>query len=101
MTPGGVIGLVEWFRPGEYERVDRALEHLARLGIADLRTGISWADWAAPGGPAWYAWLLPRLAGRLHVLPCCHYTPPPLGLEPRTCAPPRETSLFAAFVREI
>ena len=40
-----VIGMVEWFRPGEYERVESVLADLASLGIHELRTGVWWADW--------------------------------------------------------
>jgi CDP-paratose 2-epimerase len=96
-----VIGLVEWFRPGEHDRVERGIGHLRTLGVQHVRTGVSWADWAAPGGREWYDWLLPRLAAELTVLPCCHYTPPSLGVEPRTSAPPREPRAFAAFLHHI
>ena len=101
MKPTGTVGLVEWFRPGERDRVELAIEHLNRLGVSHLRTGVSWADWASPGGHEWYAWLLPRLDEALDVLPCFHYTPPSLGVEPRTSAPPRDVSEFAAFLGQI
>jgi CDP-paratose 2-epimerase len=101
MKPVRIVGLVEWFRPAERERVDQALEHLQRLGVTHLRTGVSWADWAAAGGPDWYAWLLPRLAAEVDVLPCFHYTPPSLGVEPRTSAPPRDLSAFAGFLHQM
>ena len=59
---GPQIGLVEWFRPGEYERVETVLADVRALGLQDLRTGIAWSDWYASEGDGWYAWLLPRLA---------------------------------------
>jgi CDP-paratose 2-epimerase len=101
MTRPPSIGLVEWFRLGEHARVDRAIEHLQRLGVDRLRTGVSWADWASADGPGWYEWLLPRLAEHVEVLPCFHYTPPPLALEPRSSAPPRDVSSFAVFLERI
>ena len=101
MTAGKSVGLVEWFRPGEHDRVERALAHLRRLDVTQLRTGVSWADWAAPGGGEWYDWLLPRLYDEVDVLPCFHYTPPSLGVEPRTSAPPRDLSAFAAFLQRV
>lgn len=70
------IGLMEWFRPGEHERVEAVLGDLQRLKISHLRTGISWAEWYTPAGQAWYEWLFPRLARQLNVLPCFVYTPP-------------------------
>jgi CDP-paratose 2-epimerase len=101
MKPAHTVGLVEWFRPAERDRVERAIDHLCRLGVRHLRTGVSWADWAAPGGHEWYEWLLPRLREAVDVLPCFHYTPPSLGIEPRTSAPPRDLSSFAAFLDDV
>jgi CDP-paratose 2-epimerase len=92
------LGVVEWLRPGEHERAERLIEGLRRIGVSDLRTGISWADCHTPGGRAWYDWLLPRLAAELNVLPCFTYTPPSLGIEPKTSAPPRDLKAYADFL---
>jgi CDP-paratose 2-epimerase len=92
------IGAVEWFRPGEHDRVDRVLDDLQALGIAELRTGISWADWHTPEGEAWYAWLFPQLARRVNILPCFLYTPPSWGLAAKTSAPPRDAQSYADFL---
>lgn len=94
----GSLGVAEWFRPGERERAERVLADLAVLGIRDLRTGISWADWFTPEGQGWYAWLLPRLAREVRVLPCVGYTPPSLGIEPKTASPPRRPRDFADWL---
>src|SRR5436190_20415508 len=83
-TAKPVIGMLEWFRPGEHDRVDRVLEDLRVLGVNELRTGISWADYHTPEGEAWYAWLFPQLSRHVSVLPCFVYTPPSLGLAPKT-----------------
>src|SRR5687768_7561861 len=82
------IGLVEWLRPGEYERVESVLADVRALGIQELRTGICWADWYTSEGDGWYAWLLPRLAQDVHILPCFLYTPPSLGIVPKFSSPP-------------
>ena len=92
------IGVLEWFRPGEHDRVDRVLADMDALGVRELRTGVSWADWHTPEGEAWYAWLFPRLASRVNVLPCFLYTPPSWGVAPKTSAPPRETRSYADFL---
>src|SRR5687768_4243924 len=76
--PAPLIGLLEWFRPGEYERVEQVLTDIRSLRVTELRTGLSWADWHTPGGAEWYDWLLPRLAAEVNVLPCLVYTPPSL-----------------------
>ena len=95
------IGALEWFRIGEHDRVDRVLDDLAALGVTQLRTGVSWADWHTPEGEAWYAWLLPQLARRVSVLPCFNYTPPSIGLHPRTNAPPRNWRDFPNFIDQM
>src|SRR5437764_183051 len=92
------IGLVEWFRPGEYERVERVLADAKALEVEDLRTGISWADWYASEGDGWYAWLLPRLAKEVQVLPCVMYTPPSLGVVPKFSSPPIAPKTYADFI---
>ena len=91
-------GLVEWFRPGEYERVERVLEKAVALNIQEIRTGICWADWYTSEGDGWYAWLLPRLAAQVRVLPCFLYTPPSLGIAPKFSSPPRTPKAYADFL---
>lgn len=91
-------GVVEYFRPGEHERVERVLAELGSLGIRRLRTGISWADCYSEGGRAWYDWLLPRLGRNVELLPCFAYTPPSLGVVAKTSAPPRDLKAYADFL---
>jgi CDP-paratose 2-epimerase len=100
-TAEQTIGLVEWFRPGEYEQVERALADCRVLGVKALRTAVSWADWYTRAGQEWYAWLLPRLAAEIDLLPCFLYTPPSLGLEPKTAAPPRNPQAYADFLDQM
>lgn len=84
---GPRLGLIEWLRPGEHERAEAICDDLARLGVTELRTHVSWADWHTEDGPDWYDWLIPTLARRANVLPCFMYTPPRSGSGPRH--PPR------------
>ncbi|SNB47497.1 GDP-mannose 4,6-dehydratase [Geobacter sp. DSM 9736] len=91
-------GIVEWFRPGEYARVDRVLADLKKIGVRRLRTGISWADWHGRSGEKWYEWLIPRIAAQVEFLPCVLYTPPSIGEENKTSAPPRRLQDYADFV---
>jgi CDP-paratose 2-epimerase len=92
------IGLVEWFQVGEYRRVEEVLADLTRLGVTELRTGISWADYYTPQGQAWYQWLIPTLARQVKVLPCFLYTPPSLGIKPKTSSPPARPKDYADFL---
>ncbi len=93
-----LVGLVEWFRPGEYESVEKVLADLETLGVTELRTGVSWADWCTPEGEGWYSWLLPRLASQVNLLPCFAYTPPSLGIAPKSSSPPREPKAYADWL---
>ena len=97
-APRPLVGLVEWLHIGDRERVERLLADMEALGVTELRTGISWADWHRPEGPEWYRWLMPRLAREVNVLPCFLYTPPSEALAPKTCAPPRNPKAYADFL---
>lgn len=96
-----VLGLVEWFRLGEYTRVEHVLERLGALGIKHFRTAVSWADWHTAQGPQWYEWLLPRLAKQVNLLPCFLYTPLSLGVAATTTSPPRDPKAYADFLDQI
>lgn len=60
------IGILEWFHLNDYDRVERAVSQLKLLGIKELRTGVSWADYLTPEGEIWYDWLIPK--GSSHLL---------------------------------
>lgn len=95
------MGILDWFRPGEHEQVERVLADMRALRVRDLRTGISWADWHTVEGQHWYGWLIPRLVDEVELLPCLLYTPPSLAVAPRTSAPPREPRSYADFVDQM
>lgn len=89
---------VEWFRVGEYERGERVLADLKAVGVQDLRINVSWADWCTREGQEWYAWLFPRLAEEVTLLPCFLSTPPSLGVVPKPSSPPRAPKAYADFL---
>ncbi|MBV9943287.1 MAG: NAD-dependent epimerase/dehydratase family protein [Solirubrobacterales bacterium] len=95
------LGIVQYFHMGDHDAVEQALEALAELPIKHLRTSISWCDWVREGGEEWYAWLLPKLVERAAVLPCFLYTPPHLGLLPKSSSPPRDPQAFGEFVEMV
>jgi CDP-paratose 2-epimerase len=99
--PPRAFGVVEWFRPGEHERVLAALDGMGRAGVSFLRTHLSWAEYHRPGGEAWYDWLIPTLAERIELLPCVHYTPPSLSRTGRASGPPRRLLDYADFVDHV
>jgi CDP-paratose 2-epimerase len=95
---GPRVGLVEWFRPGDRDRVEAVLQDMDALGVEELRTAVCWADWYASEGDGWYAWLLPRLAQQVKILPCFIYTPPCLGIVPKVSSPPQTPKAYADFI---
>ncbi|MCW0398501.1 ADP-L-glycero-D-manno-heptose-6-epimerase [Xanthomonas sacchari] len=95
------IGLIEWLRIGDEDAVHALLRDMRELGVRRLRTQFSWADWHTAEGERWYAWLMPLLSAHCEVLPCFCYTPPSLGLEPRTASPPRDSKAFADFIDQV
>lgn len=97
-TKTPVLGILEWFRPGEYEEVKNTINDLENLGIKHLRTGISWADWYVDGTEEWYDWLFEELKGKVEILPCFLYTPPSIGEAPKTSAPPKYLKSYADFI---
>lgn len=92
------VGIVEWFRPGQYTEVKEAIKDFKKLGITSIRTGVSWAEWYVEGTPEWYDWLFPTLAEHMDVLPCFLYTPPSIGEAPRVSSPPKDKKAFADFL---
>ncbi len=95
------LGGVQYFHMGDHEAVQRALEAISALPVSSLRTSISWCDWMRPGGEEWYRWLLPRLTEQVEVLPCFLYTPPDLGIQPKSSSPPRDPSAYGEFVEMV
>jgi CDP-paratose 2-epimerase len=94
----GKLGILEWFHVGDEAAVERTVAALEELKITRLRTGVSWADCNTEEGLRWYDWLLPKLAKSCEVLPCFLYTPPSLGIAPKTSSPPREPKAYADFL---
>ncbi|MDQ3914209.1 MAG: NAD-dependent epimerase/dehydratase family protein [Actinomycetota bacterium] len=92
------VGVASYFHLHDRAMVERVVAGLHRLGVGHLRTAVSWADWHAEGGREWYEWLLPKLAADFRVLPSVLYTPPSLGILPKSSSPPREPSAYADFV---
>ena len=96
--PLATVGILEWFRPREYEEVKNTLDDLKNLGIKHLRTGISWADWYVDGTEEWYDWLFAELDKHVEILPCFLYTPPSIGEMEKTSAPPKDLKSYADFI---
>lgn len=105
------IEILQWYHIGDMDLVERSIIDMKRLGVTHLRTGLSWADFyrdarregfdAASSfrtGEEWYDWLIPRLGSEFMLLPNINYTPPSIGIVPRTSSPPRRLEDYGDFV---
>lgn len=93
------LGFVEWFRPGEQDRVEQVLTDLRELRVTDLRVGVSWEDWFSAEGEGWYDWLMPRLAREVRVLPCFLDALPFLNALSRLTTPPHDPEAYADWIK--
>ena len=76
------------------------MEWFKRLGVAYIRTGLSWADWLTPGAEAWFDRLMRALEPFATTVTFC-FTPEAQGIEPHHTSAPREPEAFAAFCAEM
>ena len=90
------LGLCEWFHYGDHARVESAAATMRDLGVRHLRTGLSWADFHRPDGPAWMAFLFDTLA-EFEVLPSLWHTPPSISENGACSGPPVRLEEFAEF----
>lgn len=100
-SPSKAFGFVEWFRPGEFQRTEKILPEILASGACYLRTHLSWAEYLAPDGEAWFDWLIPRLGSEIDLLPCIHYTPPSLSRTGRSSGAPQDLKSYADFVDHV
>ncbi len=89
---------MQWFHVDQHEEVEKSLEDFQRLGISQIRTNISWADWHRPNGRKWYDWLMQKLGQKLEILPCVLYTPPSIAIALKSSAPPTNPKAYADFI---
>jgi CDP-paratose 2-epimerase len=100
-TTSRAFGFAEWFRPGEYDRTEEILPDILSSGASYLRTHLSWAEYLAPGGEAWFDWLIPKVGSQIDLLPCIHYTPPSMSRTGRSSGAPSELKAYADFVDHV
>jgi beta-xylosidase len=93
------LGICQWFHYQDH-RLDDAVEHLRKLGVNHLRTGLSWADSFRPDAEKWFDRQMQAVDEFNTTLTLC-FTPEHLGLAPHYTSPPKNPDDFAAFARQI
>jgi beta-xylosidase len=91
----GALGICQWFHFDDH-RLDAAVAWMRRLGVRQLRTGLSWADSLRPNADAWFDRLMRALEGFELTVTFC-FTPESHGLRPHHTSPPRDVAAFADF----
>ncbi len=89
------LGMCQWFH-FEDPRLEAGARWLKELGVRQLRTGLSWADWLRPDAAAWFDRLMHTLEAFDVTVTFC-FTPECHGLRPHHTSPPRDISAFADF----
>jgi beta-xylosidase len=89
------LGICQWFH-FEDPRLDDAVRWLRRLGVTQLRTGLSWADSLRPNADAWFDRQMAALEPFQVTLTFC-FTPESCGIMPHHTSPPRRVEEFAEF----
>ena len=93
------LGICQWFHYQDH-RLDDAVEHLRKLGVNHLRTGLSWADSFRPDAEKWFDRQMQAVDEFNTTLTLC-FTPEHLGLAPHYTSPPKNPDDFAAFAGQM
>jgi beta-xylosidase len=94
------FGICQWLFMNEHERVDSTASWLKRLGVKELRTGISWADSHVPGAYDFFDYQM-RALDPFEVTATLCFTPASRGMRPDHTSPPRDVSEFAQFCGDV
>lgn len=89
------LGICQWFH-FEDHRLDDAVCWLKKLGVRQLRTGLSWADSFRPDADRWFDRQMRALDDFDVTLTFC-FTPEHLGVLPNHTSPPKEPARYADF----
>lgn len=94
------FGICQWFQFGDQESLERAVEWFHRLGVTEIRTGLSWAESHVPGGWKWFDTIMSALEP-FDVCATLCFTPPSIGVREHHTSPPRDPADFAGFARQV
>ena len=89
------MGICQWFH-FEDHRLDDAVAWLRRLGVRQLRTGLSWADSFRPDALRWFDRQMGALEEFDVTVTFC-FTPEHRGVQPHHTSRPQQPEEFAEF----
>jgi beta-xylosidase len=94
------FGICQWFHFGDERTLERAVRWFDRLGVREVRTGLSWADSHLPGAERWFDTLMEALEPYNVCVTLC-FTPPSRGLRRDHTSPPVEIGEFTYFAQTV
>ncbi|HYW09798.1 MAG TPA: hypothetical protein VE913_22735 [Longimicrobium sp.] len=94
------FGICQWFQYNDDRALELAVRWLERLGVREVRTGLSWAESHIPGHAAWFDRVMAALEPFNVCVTLC-FTPGSRGLRDDHTSPPRDTGEFAHFAGEM
>jgi beta-xylosidase len=89
------FGICQWLH-FEDHRLEAVVCWLKKLGIRQLRTGLSWSDSLRPNALAWFDRQMRALEPFDVTLTFC-FTPESAGIRPHHTSPPQNVDAFAEF----
>ncbi len=96
--PAG-MGICQWIHFQD-ARMPTMIDWFRQMGVKQLRTGISWADWHRPGAREWFDRQMAAIQEFDCLLTLC-FTPPSRGRRPCHTSPPVDPQEFAFFATEV
>jgi beta-xylosidase len=93
------LGICQWFHFQDH-RLDEGVRWLRKLGVRQLRTGLSWADSFRPDALAWFDRQMKALEEFQVTVTFC-FTPEHRGIRPHHTSPPQRADEFAEFCAQM
>ena len=90
------FGICQWFHHQDERTLELAVRWLERLGVREVRTGLSWAESHIPDTERWFDTLMSALEPFDVCVTLC-FTPPTRGIREDHTSPPRDVEEFAWF----
>lgn len=94
------FGVCQWFQYRDEASLKRAVEWLHRLGVTQVRTGLSWAESHIPGGWEWFDTIM-RALEPFEVCATLCFTPPSIGIRGHHTSAPHDPSAFGDFAARV
>jgi hypothetical protein len=94
------FGICQWFQFGDERALEIAVRWFERLGVREVRTGLSWADSHLPDAEQWFDTLMSALEP-FNVCATLCFTPPSRGLRADHTSPPLDIGEFTYFAETV